>query len=110
MAGCESMIEKAVGVEAGVRDLPDADLAIVAGHVFQEPVDRVGHVGTLVGIGGAGVVKMRAHVDELALGLVATANVLEHKNVSGFIEGLGWAELTAIRTFPVGKCARMGCA
>ncbi len=100
--------DRGCGVEAGVRNSPDADLAIVAGHVFQEPVDRVGHVGTLVGIGGAGVVKMRAHVDELALGLVATANVLEHKNVSGFIEGLGWAELTAIRTFPIGKCAEWG--
>ena len=48
---------------------------------------------------------MGAHFNELRLGLVASAHVLKHKDVSGAIEGFGWSQLSAIVRFAAGDDA-----
>jgi hypothetical protein len=74
------------GVEAGVRDAPDAGLAVVLGDVGQEPGDRVVGVGRLVGLGPGLVGDVGPHVDELALGHPGAADVLADEDVAGALE------------------------
>ncbi len=65
------------GVEAGIGDAPHADLAVVVGDVVNEPLDGVVGVGAFVGILGAALDgAVRRHVDEIAFGHVAAADVL----------------------------------
>ena len=72
------------GVETGIGDAPDAHPPVVAGHLAQEPLDRVVGVGALIDPGG--VVAIGAGgggFDEGALGQTAAADILEDKDVTG---------------------------
>ena len=69
------------GEEAAVRDPPGADAAVVAGHVVHQPVDRVVEVGGLVGAVDVFGKAIRAQGEEVALGVVASAQILQDEDV-----------------------------
>ena len=85
------------GEPAAIGDAEEAGASIVVFDVFHEPVDGVVGVGGLVNGTGFGFVAERAGHDELAFGLVASADVLEDEEVAfagevflaGFEEGFG---------------------
>src|SRR5436305_8330602 len=66
------------GVEAGVGDPHHADLAVVVGDAFHQPVDRVKGICAFVDVGRT-ILRwlLGAYVDELAFGAIAAADVLE---------------------------------
>ena len=71
------------GVEAGIGDAPHADLAVVVGDVLDQPLDGVVGVGAFVGVLRAALDgAVRRHVDELAFGHVAAADVLVDEDVT----------------------------
>ena len=70
------------GEKAVVTGADNADAAVVAGHVFEEPGDGVVCVGAFVDGGGIAVIGERAHHDEFALALVAAANVFADEDVT----------------------------
>src|SRR5471030_1300687 len=92
--------DRSGGVEAWIREAPDADVAVVPRHMFQQPLDGVVGVRALVGLTGPWVVDLRTDVQESTLRLIAAADVLEDEDVSGAIEGFGWTKtrVVAVRT------------
>jgi len=90
------------GVEAGVADAGDADLAVVVGDVLEEELDGVVGVGGLVGLIGGLVVDVGAHLLEDALAVGAATNVLADEDVAGLEQLLadaeaGWCFVLAVR-------------
>ena len=76
-------------VEPRIRDTPDADAAVVVGHVLQQPLDRVVGVGALVDVGvRLRLVDVRPHLDEIAFRQITPADVLKHEDVAGLVERL----------------------
>jgi hypothetical protein len=77
------------GEEAVVGDAEDADFAVGLGGVFYEPVDGVVGIGGLVDGGGVlGAVNGAVH-DEVALGAVLAADVLDDANVAAVDDDVG---------------------
>ena len=69
-------------VEARVRNSPLADAAVVARHIFHEPIDRVPRVAGFVDVAGAPLVgDVRPNVDEFAFRHPAAAHILRHEDV-----------------------------
>ncbi len=89
------------GIESGIGDAPDADLAVVVGDVLEQPVHGVVHVGAFIGFAGLRMVDMGAHFNKLPLRLVAAADVLQDEDVAGAGEGFGGAEARGILIFAV---------
>src|SRR5206468_2985889 len=94
------------GVEAWVGNAPDADFAIVAGHVLEEELDRI------VGVGGVVhvlrrllVIDVGAHLLEIPLAHPTAAHILVDKDVAAFLELLGGAEVGGKLVFTVGSHA-----
>ena len=75
------------GEPAGVRDAEHPHAAVVAGHVREQPVDRVVRVGALVDRVGDAMVAQRPHHDEAALRGVTPADVLEREDVAVVRQG-----------------------
>ena len=82
-------------VETGVRNPPHPDLAIVVGHIFQQPFDRVVSVAAFIDCfdvvwivaGNVGT-----HVVVLSLGHPTAPNILMHKNVLIILEVFRWGD------------------
>gem|GEM_PF-5733243 len=71
------------GVEAGIRDAPHADAAVVIGDILHKPVDRVIRVTTLVDIRGFGlVIILRPHIHVSAFGHPRAANIGIYNDVT----------------------------
>ena len=86
--------ESVGGEEAGVGDAPHADLAVVVGHVLDEPVDGVEGVGAFVGVLGSIVAGLvGADVDEDAFGHVAAADIFIDEDEAFLFGGHGRADL-----------------
>ena len=68
------------GEPASVGDAENSGSAVVVGDVLDQPIDGVISVGSFVDRVGLGPVARRALHHELAFGIVAAADVLEHEN------------------------------
>jgi hypothetical protein len=56
------------GVEAGVGNPPNAGVAVVVGHILEEPINGVVEIGAVVDVLVRPLeVEVRSHFDELAL-------------------------------------------
>ena len=74
-------------VKAGIGNSPNAHFAIVVGHVAEQPIDRVVHVGAVVHVLVAALfIDVWAHLNELAFRHVAPAHVLVDENVTGALK------------------------
>ena len=96
-------------VEAGVRDAPLTDFAVVVRDVFDEPFDCVVGVRAFVYVGVASLVcNVRGHVDELAFRHKPAAHVLIDKNETFLLEFFVRADITSVfigsvRTDAIGR-------
>ena len=96
-------------VEAGIGNSPDSGVAVVVGHVLEQPVDGVVEVGAVVDVlFRLLVVDVGTHLDECSFGHVAAADILIDEDVSGFVEvgrraELGAIEIDAVRADAVGR-------
>lgn len=69
-------------VETRIGDSPDADLAIVAGDVFEQPIDRVVSVAALIDLIGIHFVgDLRPNIFEVPFGHPPASDILIHKDV-----------------------------
>ena len=74
-------------VEAGIGDAPQPDPAVVARHVFQQPVDRVKRVAALIDFFRAGLLRtVRPHVDKLTFRHVSATHILINYDVAVLAE------------------------
>ena len=90
------------GIEAGVRDSPDADLTVVVGNVLEEVVDGVVGIGGVIHVlGRLLVVDVRTHLDIVALAHPAASHILIDEDVAALFELLGGAEVMRILVFAV---------
>ena len=72
----------ASGVETGVRDAEEADLAVVPRHLLQQPFDGIEGVAALIHFRRLGLGRLvRAHIDERTFGVHPPADVLIHEDV-----------------------------
>ena len=97
------------GVEARIRDAPEADLAVVVRHVLDQPIDRVERVAALVDVLGPGLLDdLRADVHERPAGAEAAPHVLIRDNVSRLAEQRRGPEILLVAVDPVGLDAVRG--
>ena len=74
-------------VKPGIRNAPDAHLAVIVGDILQQPVHRVVHVAAVVHVVlRFFVVNVRPHFQERAFRHVASAHVLKNENVPRALE------------------------
>ncbi len=75
------------GVEAGIGDAPDANLAVVVGHMLEQELDGVVGVGGVVDILRRFLfVDVGTHLDELAFAHPAAAHILVDEDVAAVLE------------------------
>ena len=93
------------GVKSRRRNAPNAHAAVVIGHVFKQPGDRVVGIGALVDVGVRRLVRvMGAHGLEFPFRHHAAAHVLVDDDVPVAGEQHGRADLRPVRR-PVGRHA-----
>ncbi len=98
------------GIEARIRDAPDADASVVVGHMLQQIIDGVGGVGAIVHILWRFLhVDVGTHFYKGPLRHVAPANILIDEDISGFFKFIRGTEALGILVYTVGSNA-VGCA
>src|SRR5208282_1994232 len=65
-----------------VGNAGNPDAAVVAGNIFEQPLDRIVRVRALVNGLGVSAVPGRPQHHKFAAGIEASANVLNHENVA----------------------------
>ena len=94
------------GKESGIRDSPDAGIAVIVRNVLEQPVDRVVEIAAVVHILlGFLVVDVRPHLDERSLRHITPSDILKDENVSRFIEFGGRPKLRSVKVDAVGADA-----
>ena len=83
-------------IEAGVRDAPHADAAVVPGDVIEQPLDGVVGVRGLVHRVPALLDRHRPHLDELPLGHELSAHVLVDEDEALVLEALRRSEARGV--------------
>ena len=81
-------------IETGIADAPEADLAVVAGNIFDEPLDGVMGVGAFVNALSSRS-RLRPDVLEGSLGHIAAAHVLINEDIAFFKKVSIWPETLA---------------